>query len=303
MPPPTKPPRPIQALAHRTARALTAAVGQGEGRLLLAALSGGPDSAALLFLLKESQPQHGWPLRAAHIDHGIQAAPIRQSFRDTAQAAADLAEVPLDIVEVDAPAEAAARGAGLEAAARSVRYQALTQLAQQHHAAAVATAHTRDDQAETVLLHLLRGSGLDGLSGIPQQRALSRSVQLVRPLLGMTRSDTEAVCRASRFPPVHDPANADPHPTRNRIRRDLLPHLQEFNPRITERLATLAATAAEDRALLEEITAAALAQVQEDATALNRRRLLALSPPLRRRVLRQFCTPLSAERTAAALQA
>ena len=162
------------------------------------------------------------------------------------------------MLDVDAPAEAQRSGDGLEAAARHVRYRALADLALQRGAPIVVAAHTRDDQAETVLLHILRGTGLDGLSGMPGIRSLADGVELVRPMLQLTRADSEAVCRAIGWEPVHDPSNDSSRHTRNRVRRELLPLMREFNPNATERLVQLAALASDDRALLDRMTQDAL---------------------------------------------
>ncbi len=298
--------RRIRGLGRRSARALVERCGSGHGRPLVAAVSGGADSSALLLLLADTQERHGWRVRAAHVDHLIQAADIRRGFADAARELAARAGVPIDVVQADAPAEAAASSDGLEAAARRVRYAALARLALARGASVVAVAHTRDDQAETVLLHILRGSGLDGLSGMPGARTLGDGVQLVRPLLEASRAETESVCRAYGWQPLHDPANDDPAHTRNRVRRSLLPVLGEFNPAISERLAELARAAGADRELLDLIGEQSLAQLRDERGALPRWAFLTLPGPLQSRVLRALCREHgvipSAERTAAALQ-
>ena len=301
---PPLPDRQLRALGRTVADALTVAAGEGRGRPLIAAVSGGADSSAMLRLLADTEERHGWRVRAAHVDHGIQAEPIRRRFRCAVEQLTARLNVPLDVLDVDAPAEAQRSGDGLEAAARHVRYRALTDLALRRGAPIVAAAHTRDDQAETVLLHILRGTGLDGLSGMPSIRSLADGVELVRPMLQLTRADSEAVCRAIGWEPVHDPSNDSSRHTRNRVRRELLPLMREFNPNATERLVQLAALASDDRALLDRMTQDALESSRGD-DALRRRSLLALPDALRARVVRQFCrergVELTAERTAAAM--
>lgn len=298
--------RRIREIGRRVSRALVEYAGTGSGRLLIAAASGGADSSAMLLLLADTQSRHGWRVRAAHVDHLIQADEVRAEFRDSCAAVAARAGTPFDLVEADASAEAEATSDGLEAAARRVRYLALTQLALERGAPIVAVAHTRDDQAETVLLHLLRGSGLDGLSGMPTTRSLSDDVQLVRPLLDVTRAETEAVCRAYDWSPVHDPSNDHLEHTRNRVRHSLLPIMAELNPNVSGRLAELARSVRSDRELLELIGHQTLEQLRDEAGKLPRRLFLSLPGQLQNRVIRALCREsgliLTSERTAAALQ-
>lgn len=292
--------------ARTTARALVDHLGQGFGKPLVVAVSGGADSSALLLVLADTQARHGWRIRAAHVDHAIQSERVRERFRLAAQKLATFAGVPLDLLHADARAEAETSKDGIEAAARRVRYAALAAIARERGAPAVAVAHTRDDQAETVLMHLLRGSGLDGLSGMPPLRLMDDEVQLVRPMLNVTRAETESVCGAYGWAPVHDPSNDQPVHTRNRIRMSLLPVLRQLNPNIAERLAGLASSVAADRELLEMVGRQALDQLRDEQGAIARRSFLSLPGPLQVRVIRAFCrehgVTLSAERTTAALQ-
>ena len=304
--------RPTRARARRVSDALLQAVGPGHGRPLIVAVSGGADSSALLLLLADTVSRHGWSLRAAHVDHRIESEDVRATFSRAAQGLAQRLGLPFDLLQVDAPAEAARNSDGIEAAARTVRYDALIQLARNLGAPAIAAAHTQDDQAETVLLHLLRGSGLDGLSGMPLLRSLTDgidNINLVRPMLSLSRADSESVCRAIGWQPVHDPSNDSDAHTRNRVRRTLLPLMRDINPRVVERLASLSELASADRAALEDLTRCALEQVKQAQRGriqtLDRRRMLDLPPTLAARVVREYCQArgiaLSAERTAAAM--
>ena len=298
--------RRIRDIGRRISRALVDHVGTGFGRPLIAAVSGGADSSAMLLLLADTQSRHGWRVRAAHVDHFIQSKEIRAAFREASTRLAEQAGTPLDIVEANATIEAARTSGGIEAAARQVRYDALSRLARDRGASIVCAAHTQDDQAETILLHMLRGSGLDGLSGMPAQRSLTDEVQLVRPLLGITRQETEQVCRAYAWRPVEDPSNQAHAHTRNRVRHALLPQMAEINPNIAERLAQLARAVGSDRELLDLVGQQTLAQLQNEDGALQRRLFMTLPGPLQNRAVRalfreQGVVP-SAERTAAALQ-
>ena len=299
-------------LGSRAARALTEAAGPGHGRTLLVGLSGGADSAALLFLLTDTQARHGWRLRAAHIDHGIQEPAIREQFRAAATGAARRARVPLEIAEADAPAELSG-GGGIEAAARRARYRALAEIAEQRRAELVAVAHTLDDQAETVLLHILRGSGIDGLAAMPpigNMPETDSGLQLARPLLGHRRSETHRVCVLHGFGAVEDPANRDLSRTRNRLRHEALPLLRTFNPQVDTALSELAESARGDRELLDGLTQQALTEAtpgSDDSLVLDRRALLACAPALQARMLRALAgrlgLRLTAERTRAGLGA
>ena len=298
--------RRIRDIGRRISRALVEEIGTGFGRPLIAAVSGGADSSAMLLLLADTQSRHGWRVRAAHVDHLIQAEEIRRQFRQGAVGLSEKAGTSLDIVEANARIESERTSGGIEAAARRVRYDALARLALERGAAAVCVAHTEDDQAETVLLHILRGSGLDGLSGMPGQRPLTDEVQLVRPLLGVTRQETEDVCRAYDWRPVPDPSNEHLEHTRNRIRHSLLPLMAEINPAVSERLAQLARAVSSDRELLELIGQQTLTQLRDENGAIVRRLFMTLPGQLQTRVLRALCREqgliLSAERTATALQ-
>lgn len=298
--------RAIREIGRRAARSVVELLGVGYERPLIAAVSGGADSSAMLLLLADTSARHGWSLRAAHIDHLIQSESVREMFRFSSRQLADLAGVPYHVAEADAPSEAERASGGLEAAARAVRYRALKQVALDCGAPAIVVAHTRDDQAETVLLHMIRGSGLDGLSGMPPVRDLGDGVRLGRPLLDVTGAETVAVCEAYGVTPAEDPSNDEPAYTRNRVRQSLLPLLESFNPNISERLADLAKSVGADRELLELVGSQTLEQLLGAGGELARRQFLALPGQLQVRVIRSLCAEqgitLTAERTAAALQ-
>lgn len=201
------------------------------GRHLLVAVSGGADSVALLHLLHHSPArQHGLRLTVAHLDHGIRAG-----------AAADAAFVrslsrrlgiPCITGRAAVPALARQRGVSLEMAAREARYAFLLRVARRVGADRIATAHTADDQAETVLLKLIRGAGRRGLSGMRSVTRLD-SIPVVRPLLAASRASIEAYLRATGIAWREDESNRDLSFLRNRVRRELLPLLEkDYNPAI-----------------------------------------------------------------------
>jgi tRNA(Ile)-lysidine synthase len=206
------------------------------GDRVLVAVSGGPDSMALLSALWEVAGRLGVTLEAATVDHGLrpEAAAEAELVRERAAAL----EVPWHLVQVDA-AEARRRGGGsLQDAARRVRLTALAGLAKRLGARRVALAHQADDQAETVLFRVVRGTGLAGLGGIPYLRD-----PFVRPLLDVWRADVFRYLRRRSIPFVEDPSNADPRFARARLRHVVLPALAAENPRVREALVALAAAA------------------------------------------------------------
>ena len=198
---------------------------------LVVAVSGGADSTALLLLLADLAPHLGLDLHVAHFDHRLRP---RAAAKD-AQYVADLAQRHGATIRIGR-ADAAPKS---EDAARDLRYAFLRRAAREVGATRIATGHTRDDQAETVLLHATRGSGLAGLAGMRPRRD-----DIVRPLLAIGRAETEAVCREAKIVPREDRSNADPKYARNRIRHKVLPELEHINPQARAALARLAEAAA-----------------------------------------------------------
>ncbi len=215
----------------------------------LVALSGGADSLALSVATAEAL-RTGTSLPdgagAVVVDHGLQPGSSEVAERAT-EVARRLGLDPVTIERV----RVVGTGAGPEADARTARHAALEAAARRAGSGAVLLAHTRDDQAEQVLLGLARGSGTRSLAGMPVSRGL-----LVRPLLGLTRQDTEAICRWAGIRWWHDPANADPAFLRSRIRTRVLPLLEDpaegIGPGFTAALARSAEIAAEDAEALEQ---------------------------------------------------
>jgi len=198
---------------------------------LVLAVSGGTDSTALCLILAELREEFGLVLHVAHFDH--RARPRA--------AAADAAFVAELANHISAPVRIGRANAApkSEDDARNARYEFLRRVANELGATAIATGHTRDDQAETVLLHLTRGSGLAGLAGMRPERD-----GIVRPLLTLARADTVAMCAAAGITPREDPTNRSLRFARNRIRHRVLPELAKLNPEITSAIARLAEAAA-----------------------------------------------------------
>jgi tRNA(Ile)-lysidine synthase len=229
------------------------------------AVSGGPDSVALLRALLLLRP--GAPLTVAHLNHCLRGADsdADQAFVTAlhARRIAEGATLGWRCERIDVAALARERGENLEAVARQVRYGWLAQVARDAGATWVATGHTADDQAETVLHRLLRGTGLKGLCGIRARRELAPGVEVVRPLLHVTRAEVVTFLSALGQDFREDATNADLRYTRNRIRHELLPHLVErYNPAVVAVLCRLAEQAAEFQAHEESAARALLADAE-----------------------------------------
>lgn len=226
---------------------------------LLVAVSGGTDSTALLLVLAELADDLGLVLHAAHFDHRTRPRAAAQD----AQYVADLAArcgAQLRIGRADAkPAS--------EDAARTARYAFLRRVAAEIGATAIATGHTRDDQAETVILHAVRGSGLAGLAAMRASRD-----GIVRPLLCLGREDTAAICAGARVAPREDPTNRSLRFARNRVRHKVMPELAKLNPRASEALARLATSAGEALDALRAMAERAL-ESSRDGDAIDLARL------------------------------
>ena len=224
------------------------------GKRLLVAVSGGPDSLALLHGLYRLRGEYGLTLRGAHLNHKLRGA---ESEADAEFAAGTFERlgIPFTVDSVDVAEYRRRYKLSLEDAARRVRYSFLSDAAAEHGADAIALGHTADDQAETVLMHIIRGSGLDGLRGMQalDRRTIGgRRVALFRPLLDLSRAETEAYCRALRLTPRIDPSNSSPEFLRNRIRMELVPLLEQMNPSMRDALARLARNATQDSDYIRE---------------------------------------------------
>jgi tRNA(Ile)-lysidine synthase len=252
------------------------------GDRVLVALSGGPDSVALLHLLVGASRRLDLELHAAHLDHAL-----REESREDARFVSSLCSslgLPLIVERCDVAALARLHRQGLEEAARNQRRRFLLATARKLGCAAIALGHHRGDQAETVLHRLLRGAGPTGLAAMRPRNGL-----FIRPLLSFSREEILTFLSERRHDFVEDASNRERRFTRNRIRLDLLPLLREFNPRVEEHLAGLARRFGEDEDFWKAEAARALADLRQagDREAwLDRARLLALHPALRFRVLR-----------------
>lgn len=240
---------------------------------MLVACSGGPDSTALLFALHALRAEHGCALLVASVDHGLRASAAADVA--CARRAAEGLGLPFFGLKVEVPA-----GASRQALARRARYEALLTCANAEGAQRIAVGHTLDDQAETVLARLLRGTGVPGLSGI----APHREDGVVRPLIDCSRALVHASVAELALEVAHDPSNEDVRYGRVRIRQQLLPALAQENPHVAPSLCALADEAREVRRLIAAECARVLGAGRPNVAVLRE-----VSPVVRRWVLKAWC--------------
>lgn len=268
------------------ARAQTASVlAQGTAPRIVVALSGGPDSSALLLALHQSLPDA--LLGAAHFHHGLRGA---DADADAGYCAALCARLPVPLAI--ALGKVVPAGRSPQAAARADRYDFLVETAHEWGANCLAVAHTADDQAETVLGRVLRGTSVDGLAGIPPTRTLAPGLTIIRPLLSVSRESVEAFCAENGVTPRQDPTNAGTKYVRSRLRQAMPAIARDFNPRLGDALRRLSDNARTDADYLaagvRDLWAGAVVTHEPGETvSLSVATLTGEHPALSRRVLLQ----------------
>lgn len=240
------------------------------GLPVLVAFSGGADSLSLLILLKKA----GFKLTAAHFNHQLRAAAALDV--SSAYNAASKLEIPFISGSIDVAAEAKRRKQSIEESARQCRYTWLFEMARSQGSVAVAVGHTADDQIETMLMHLIRGAGLEGLRGMSYRQVLpvwDPVIPVIRPLLDIWRTDTEAICADADLQPVMDESNKSKVFFRNRIRHDLIPQLGQYNPQVKQHLLQTTRILSEEEKIIQPIRDAAWAQcfIQKENDRINLR--------------------------------
>lgn len=271
----------LHAQIHRTIRARNLF---NPDQKLLVAVSGGQDSLCLIQLLLDLQPKWGWNLAIAHCDH---------CWRKDSQANADHVQNLAQNWHLPFYLETAKNLVKSEANARNWRYQVLIAIAKANNYQYIVTGHTASDRAETLLYNLIRGTGADGLQALTWQRSLSENLILVRPLLEVTRQQTEKFCQEFNLPIWLDTTNENLQYARNRIRLELLPYLkQNFNPQVESHLGQTAELLQGEVEYLEQIALElrleASAKDEKGHLQINRRLLKKQHLALQRRVMRQL---------------
>ena len=219
------------------------------GDLVVVAVSGGPDSVCLLHILHTLRKELGINLLVAHYDHGLRPGEDASETRFVTSLAESMA-VPFETERAKSLLHR--RTPSLEEAARNARYRFLEKVRREHDAQKIALAHQLNDQAETVLMRMLRGSGPSGLGGIPP----CRDQVIVRPLIEVSRKEVEAYIKARKVSYVVDSSNLQASFLRNRIRLELVPLLEQYQPRLAERLAETAEILRMEDEYLEQIVTA-----------------------------------------------
>lgn len=266
------------------------------GERLGVAASGGADSVALLRALLELRSELGVVVSVVHVHHGIRGAEADADEQFVTQLATTY-DLPLHVERLDVPAHSQREKMSLEKAARELRYEYFKRLLQAGVCDKIATAHTLDDQAETVLLRIVRGTGTRGLAAIPPFRNASPLLiaRIVRPFLATRRSEVEDYLKRLKQPWREDSTNQDPKHLRNRVRHQLLPLLErDFNPKVREALVNLAeiARAEEQQWSVQLSTLRSLVQREGDTYNLQRVLFVALPKALQRRLLVQLADDL-----------
>jgi tRNA(Ile)-lysidine synthase len=285
------------------------------GDRIAVAVSGGADSTALLLALHDGATALGIGLSAAHLHHGIRGDEADGDATFLRDLCTTL-DIPFHLDHADIPASAAANAETIEEAARNARLAFFDRLLAAGTATAIATAHTEDDQAETVLMKLIRGAWTEGLGGISPVLERDRG-RIIRPLLPASRAQVVAFLTARNQPWREDSTNASPAHTRNRVRATLMPLLREFNPSVASTLAATAGLAREEEARWQPEIARLLTQLAlpgkpvrgggrsnsttpgEESLAFELERLKALDIPSRRRLVRAAAARLGARLSSA----
>ncbi len=260
---------------------------------VIVGVSGGADSVCLLHVLVNLRERLGIALHVAHLNHMLRG----DDSEGDARYVSDLTEqlgVPATIESRDVKAYQAAHRLSLEVAARQVRYRFFSDVAKNVGAARIAVGHTADDQAETILMHLVRGAGPTGLLGMQPSTVWTSpglaGLTIIRPLLPVSREETQTYCRQQNFSPRQDSSNLSLSLFRNRIRRELMPLLRSYNPRISEALIRTSDTLAIEQSFLEDYVSEIWPKVTSEengAIILDRKAVTSLHPAVQRHLLRR----------------
>jgi tRNA(Ile)-lysidine synthase len=294
------------------------------GEIVVLGVSGGADSVCLLHVLTKWQKELGIKLHIAHLNHQLRGVES-EADAEYVSNLADLLGIPITIDRQDVAAYRAERNCSIEEAARELRYAFLARVAREVGAYRIAIGHTRDDQVETVLMHILRGTGITGLCGLApcspmaydsqrmswpasplslRAEALSvakgqrSNLLVIRPLLDITRQETASYCQEHQLDPRIDSSNRSLSFFRNRLRLQLLPLLRQYNPSIDQALLRLADIAKEDNVFIEQQACGLwdeVARQENDAIYLDKKQVAGLPIALQRHLLRVAVTKLAGD--------
>lgn len=257
------------------------------GDRVVVGVSGGPDSVMLLHWLYRYQKRWDLSLLAVHLNH--QLRPEADEEEDYVARLCRQWDIPCLTFRRDVGRWARERKLSIQVAARQCRYELFAQVARERGFNKIALAHHGDDQVETVMLRLVRGAGPGGLAGIPVKRRLAPDVEVIRPLLALSKGEIEAYCRRFDLKPRLDPSNLKDDYARNWVRHHLLPKMKELNPNLVQAVYQLTQLLAEDVRYLDRQAEEALQRLkiirQPDLIRVQRKPLAELPPPLQRRVI------------------
>jgi len=279
-------------------------------------VSGGADSVCLLHVLAKWQKGQGIKLHVAHLNHQLRGVESEADAKYVSNLAGSLG-IPITIERQDVAAYRIERNFSIEEAARELRYAFLARVAREVGANRIAIGHTRDDQVETILMHILRGAGINGLCGLApcspvayaskemslptshlSSRAKRSNLLAIRPLLDITREETTSYCQEHQLDPRIDSSNRSPSFFRNRLRLQLLPLLRQYNPSVDQALLRLADIAKEDNAFIEQQASKLwdeLVRQENNTIYLDRKQIASLPIALQRQLLRAAVTKLAGD--------
>jgi tRNA(Ile)-lysidine synthase len=286
------------------------------GEIVVVGVSGGADSVCLLYVLAKWQEGLGIKLHVAHLNHRLRGGESEADAKYVSNLAGSLG-IPITVDRQDVAAYRIERNFSVEEAARELRYAFLARVAREVGANRIAIGHTRDDQVETILMHILRGTGITGLCGLTpcspmaydsqgmslpasplSLRAKQSNLLVIRPLLDITREETTSYCREHQLDPRIDSSNRSLSFFRNRLRLQLLPLLRQYNPSVDQALLRLSDIAKEDNAFIEQQASGLwdeIARQENNAIYLDRKQIASLPIALQRQLLRAAVTKLAGD--------
>jgi tRNA(Ile)-lysidine synthase len=259
-----------------------------KGDKVLIAFSGGPDSSVLLYVLNELKKKYDISIYAGHVNHGLRGKESLEDERIAKKICEEL-KIPCSVIRKNVK-KLKKRGNSLENTARKIRYEALGKIAKTFGANKIATGHNRDDQVETILFRIIRGTGEEGLGGIPPTRKFSPGIEIIRPLIEIEREKIEKYLKLKKIKPRIDSSNLDVSFLRNRIRHELIPYLEKYNPKIKESLLRISQISRENSEYIRQNTHKILKQISTHLPGVVRidiDKLLSYSPNLRNHILRK----------------